>query len=224
MHTAQIGATTALTLHSLCAAGLAVGYWLARSYSSSLITDPTRTLRFLTVCEAPIVIVLFSWLRRDHDRCTFIKSVGRGLIGLPIGNDISSILQGALFNAFGAIVLGAPVGLKYWPATIYWSMLMSLFTFVPAACVFGASKLDWQHILFYSKLSNVVDYMISVPAHGAILGAWLGAWPMPLDWERPWQEWPICVTYAAIGGHLIGMLLSPVLIFLHRRHIRTKAE
>ncbi|KAF3321094.1 phosphatidylinositol-glycan biosynthesis class F protein [Carex littledalei] len=220
MRTAQIGATTALTLHSLCAAGLAAGHWLAQSfYSSSLITDPTRTLRFLTVCEAPIVIVLFSWLRRDHDRCTFIKSVGRGLMGLPIG---------ALFSAFGAIVLGAPVGLKYWPATIYWSMLMSLFTFVPAACVFGASKLGWQHILSYSnsfyRLSNVVDYMISVPAHGAILGAWLGAWPMPLDWERPWQEWPICVTYGAIAGHLIGMLLSPVLIYLHQRHIRTKVE
>ncbi|KAJ4784713.1 Glycosylphosphatidylinositol anchor biosynthesis protein 11 [Rhynchospora pubera] len=216
MRKAEIGATTALAVHSLCAAGLATGYWLSHSlYSSSLITDPAPTLRILTVCEAPVVILLFSWLRRDHDRCSFIKAVARGLIGLPIG---------ALINAFGAIVLGAPVGLKFWPATIYWSMLLSLFTFVPAACVFGASKLDWQQILSYSKPSNIVDYMLSVPAHGAIIGAWLGAWPMPLDWERPWQEWPICVTYGAIAGHLIGMLFSPVLIFLHRRHIRTKTE
>lgn len=29
--------------------------------------------------------------------------------------------------------------------------------------------------------------MISLPAHGAVIGAWFGAWPMPLDWERPWQ-------------------------------------
>lgn len=29
--------------------------------------------------------------------------------------------------------------------------------------------------------------MISLPAYGAVIGAWFGAWPMPLDWERPWQ-------------------------------------
>lgn len=29
--------------------------------------------------------------------------------------------------------------------------------------------------------------MICLPAHGAVIGAWFGAWPMPLDWERPWQ-------------------------------------
>lgn len=32
-----------------------------------------------------------------------------------------------------------------------------------------------------------VDCLISLPAQGAVIGAWLGAWPMPLDWERPWQ-------------------------------------
>jgi len=29
--------------------------------------------------------------------------------------------------------------------------------------------------------------MLLVPAYGAIIGGWFGAWPMPLDWERPWQ-------------------------------------
>jgi hypothetical protein len=29
--------------------------------------------------------------------------------------------------------------------------------------------------------------MICIPAHGAVIGGWFGAWPMPLDWERPWQ-------------------------------------
>lgn len=39
----------------------------------------------------------------------------------------------------------------------------------------------------YCGSTDAVDYMISAPAHGAVIGAWLGAWPMPLDWERPWQ-------------------------------------
>jgi hypothetical protein len=39
----------------------------------------------------------------------------------------------------------------------------------------------------YFTATDVENYMISAPCHGAVLGAWLGAWPMPLDWERPWQ-------------------------------------
>ncbi|KAM0900428.1 hypothetical protein ACQ4PT_020643 [Festuca glaucescens] len=49
----------------------------------------------------------------------FLKAAARGLLGLPIG---------AFLNAFGAVALGAPVGIKFWTATIYWSLLMSLFT------------------------------------------------------------------------------------------------
>jgi hypothetical protein len=33
----------------------------------------------------------------------------------------------------------------------------------------------------YCTSSDVVDHMISVPSHEAVIGAWLGAWPMPLD-------------------------------------------
>lgn len=212
----QISAFAAAAAHALCFAGLAVAHSLAGR--GALVSDPALALRLLVVCEAPLVIVVFSLLRRDPKRCSFLKAAARGLLGLPIG---------ALLNAFGAVVLGAPVGIKYWTATAYWSLLMSLFTFVPAACVFGASKVGWQNALSYSTYctsSDVVDYMISAPSHGAVIGAWLGAWPMPLDWERPWQEWPICVTYGAIAGHLIGMVVSLILVVVLKRRVRVKAD
>ncbi|BAF26215.2 Os10g0200800 [Oryza sativa Japonica Group] len=122
-------------------------------------------------------------------------------------------LGGAFLNAFGAIVLGAPIGIKYWAATTYWSLLMSLFT-----VVLNVSAI-WTAIF-----GAAMDYMISAPAHGAVIGAWLGAWPMPLDWERPWQEWPISVTYGSVAGHLIGMAISLALIVAHKRRGRAKAD
>ncbi|KAF8780143.1 hypothetical protein HU200_001804 [Digitaria exilis] len=212
----QISAVTAAAAHVLCLAGLAAAHALAGH--GALVSNPPLSLRLLVVCEAPVVIAVFSYLRRDRKSCSFIKAAARGLIGLPVG---------ALLNAFGAIVLGAPVGIKYWTVTIYWSLLMSLFTFVPAACVFGASKIDWQNVLSHSIYFSPTDadnYMISAPCHGAVLGAWLGAWPMPLDWERPWQEWPICVTYGAVAGYLVGMTLSLVLIAVHKRRVRAKSD
>ncbi|XP_008673779.1 uncharacterized protein [Zea mays] len=223
----ESSALTAGAAHLLCFAGLAAAHTLAGR--GALVSDPALALRLLVVfsltspppvpvCEAPIVIAVFSYLRRDAKSCSIFKAVARGLICLPVG---------AFLNAFGAIVLGAPVGIKYWIPTIYWSLLMSLFTFVPAACVFGASKIDWQNVLshsIYFMPNDVENYMISAPCHGAVLGAWLGGWPMPLDWERPWQEWPICVSYGAVAGYLVGMAVSVVLVAVHNRRVRAKAD
>ncbi|CAN6302458.1 unnamed protein product, partial [Urochloa humidicola] len=97
----QISAFTAAGAHALCFAGLAVAHSLAGR--GALVSDPALALRLLVVCEAPIVIAAYSYLRRDARCCSFFKAAARGLIGLPVG---------AFLNAFGAIVLGAPVGFK----------------------------------------------------------------------------------------------------------------
>ncbi|KAF3572533.1 hypothetical protein F2Q69_00060913 [Brassica cretica] len=99
---------------------------------------------------------------------------------------------------------------------------MSVFTFVPATAVFGASWTDWHRAFASMKPTGNIEYMIVTPAYGAIVGGWFGAWPMPLDWERPWQEWPICVCYGAIGGCIVGQILSLSLMFLFRKHKNLK--
>ncbi|XP_058082193.1 uncharacterized protein LOC131230339 isoform X2 [Magnolia sinica] len=202
--TYTLSTSKAFALHSLCVLALASAFWIARNvHASNLISNPTQTLRLLWAIESPIVIFGYSFLRRNPDHCSFY-------------------FAGALLNAFGAFILGAPIRIEYLTKTINWSLLMSLFTFVPAASVFGSSWKDWQRLFAHSKPIGGVDYMISLPAHGAVIGAWFGAWPMPLDWERPWQDWPICVSYGAIAGYLFGTLAS--LMFVHvigrRQHIK----
>ncbi|KAF8392991.1 hypothetical protein HHK36_021232 [Tetracentron sinense] len=205
----------AFWLHLICGLGLAVAFWVANNvYAVNLISNPAQTLRLILVIESPIVIFLYSLFRQNPKQCSYLKAVGRGVLGLPAG---------AVLNAFGAIVLGTPVGIQYLTKTISWSLLMSLFTFVPAACVFGSSWTNWQRLFAHTKPNGILDYMICFPAHGAFLGAWLGAWPMPLDWERPWQEWPICVSYGAVAGYLVAMVASLGFIILcggGRQHVK----
>lgn len=45
---------------------------------------------------------------------------------------------------------------------------------------------------------------------GALFGTWLGAFVIPLDWDRWWQEWPLPCIFGAIGGFTIGLLESYV--------------
>lgn len=43
---------------------------------------------------------------------------------------------------------------------------------------------------------------------GSVLGAWLGAFPIPLDWDRPWQV-SLC----------IGITSTEILVFgLRKQH------
>ncbi|CAA0816388.1 Unknown protein [Striga hermonthica] len=205
-----------LPLHLTCGLGLALGFWVAFIiYSLTIIQNSAETLLILWAVEALVVIPLYSLFRHDTDQCSFVKAIVRGLLGLPAG---------ALMNALGAIVLGAPVGIQHFKKTVHWSLLMSLFTFVPAAAVYGSSWTDWHRIFAHTKSVGSTDLIICLSAHGAVIGAWFGAWPMPLDWERPWQEWPICVTYGAIFGYSIGLVVSFGFVVYNYRVHHTKTD
>ncbi|XP_042867755.1 uncharacterized protein LOC122250428 [Penaeus japonicus] len=36
----------------------------------------------------------------------------------------------------------------------------------------------------------------------ALLGAWFGALPIPLDWDTPWQVWPLTCSIGAVIGEI----------------------
>ncbi|GFP90025.1 phosphatidylinositol-glycan biosynthesis class f protein [Phtheirospermum japonicum] len=191
--------------------GLASGFWVAFNfYSFTLIQNSAETLLIVWAVEGSIVIPLYSLFRHNPDQCSYVKAIVRGLLSLPAV---------ALVNALGAIVLGAPVGIQHFRKLVHWSLLMSVFTFVPAASVYGSSWTDWHRVFAHTNPIGPIDFIICLPAHGAVIGAWFGAWPMPLDWERPWQEWPVCVTYGAILGYLVGMVVSSgfIIVFNNRR-------
>ncbi|OMO81671.1 GPI biosynthesis protein Pig-F [Corchorus capsularis] len=197
---------------------VALGYWVAyRGYSINLISDPANTLLSIWVITCPVIVCLYSCFRHERENNSFRRAAFRGIISLPAG---------ALMNACGAIVLGAPTPVEYLEKTFNWSFLMSAFTFAPAAAVYGSSSTDWHRIYGWKQTKETIDYMICLPAYGAVIGAWLGALPMPLDWERPWQEWPICVTYGAIAGYVVGCVGSWAVAFVRdmREKEKEKAE
>nr|AFK47377.1 unknown [Lotus japonicus] len=211
----SISASEAFIVNALCALGLALAFWFADSiYSINLVTDPSRTLFFIWILELPIVILLYSRYRRNRRKCSYLRAVGRGILGVPVG---------AILNSLGAIALGAPVTSQYLPKTVNWSLMMSLFTkFLHH--VLGSSWADWRRIFAQSKPNGFVEYLICLPAHGAVIGGWFGAWPMPLDWERPWQEWPISVSYGTLAGYMVALVASLGFVVVHGRSRHVKKE
>lgn len=48
---------------------------------------------------------------------------------------------------------------------------------------------------------------------GAVVGAWLGAVPIPLDWDREWQRWPVTIVVGLYAGSLLGAWAAGGLLY-----------
>ncbi|OAE19007.1 hypothetical protein AXG93_2839s1020 [Marchantia polymorpha subsp. ruderalis] len=79
---------------------------------------------------------------------------------------------------------------------------------VPVAVVVGGSWSTWHRLFARTEPDGPLELALCLSAHCAAIGSWVGAWPMPLDWERRWQEWPVCCTYGTVGGYLLSVIFS----------------
>jgi phosphatidylinositol glycan class F len=82
---------------------------------------------------------------------------------------------------------------------------------------------DTEYFTFVRPRSKL-EMLLVFSVLGAIVGSWLGAFVIPLDWERPWQVWPISCVVGAVIGHLIGCAVGIVLAIKLYSNDRTKLQ
>lgn len=84
---------------------------------------------------------------------------------------------------------------------------MTGLTIVGPSSTLGFDPLKW--IQFVSRYSVVTDIQKWhwITSLTSIIGTWLGAFPILLDWERPWQVWPVPCCCGAILGFVVGNLI-----------------
>ncbi|KUF97395.1 hypothetical protein AM588_10008480 [Phytophthora nicotianae] len=81
-------------------------------------------------------------------------------------------------------------------------LVLGSMVFHVAVVLFGAPVVD---------ASNSHELYLVCSSIGAMLGAYVGALPIPLDWDRPWQQWPLTCVYGTLIGHAAGIVLSIVI-------------
>ena len=77
---------------------------------------------------------------------------------------------------------------------------MSLLTTPGLFYTRGLRAESWRQIVSLAAPFDAVQGA----AVGGVLGTWLGAIPIPLDWDREWQKWPVTVVAGAYVGSLVG--------------------
>lgn len=127
--------------------------------------------------------------------CNFVASyamlvVGTYVISVLFGADLTENIEG----------------------TLIFSCHISSFVFIPLYFHVGARFLSL--ITIEEKPRTYIESCNLIVCSGVLVGAWFGAFVIPLDWDRDWQKWPIpCVIGSIFGFTLSNLFLLVCTIF-----------
>lgn len=118
------------------------------------------------------------------------------------------------------VLFGAPIMSDHEETTMLVITLIIL-TFVATSLHLGVDNtLDILMGSYFQK-NNILANALRTNIQATILGTWLGAIVSPLDWDRPWQSWPIPCVIGALLGYLIAHFITLVKMLpapkLHRK-------
>ncbi|KAF8624692.1 hypothetical protein AX17_007023 [Amanita inopinata Kibby_2008] len=88
-------------------------------------------------------------------------------------------------------------------------------------------RLTWTRLYAEISLRNSIERALVYPVLGALAGSWLGAIPIALDWDRPWQAWPLTPAFGAIAGFMIGSLsalTATAVGYVANEHLRSQVS
>ncbi|CUM62969.1 uncharacterized protein PRCAT00000529001 [Priceomyces carsonii] len=119
---------------------------------------------------------------------------------------ISTILSIPVFIAL--VLFGAPLS-SHLQETYLLALHLSNLVFYPTLVIF---KLDYEVFVKMLSLESLFKVILSSPTLCSsalcLVGTWLAVIPIPLDWDRPWQQWPITLISGAYFGSFVGGTIS----------------
>lgn len=113
------------------------------------------------------------------------------------------------------ILMGAPLT-THIAETVLFSSHLTVMAFFTAVNELGLKGKNWLALLPEVQHEDVAEVAAvriqkSQPKKrllglvwGTLIGAYLGAVPIPLDWDRDWQRWPVTVHVGACIGLALG--------------------
>ncbi|KAI0701944.1 GPI biosynthesis protein family Pig-F-domain-containing protein [Cytidiella melzeri] len=114
------------------------------------------------------------------------------------------------------VLFGAPVA-SHLLLTYVLALLLSLLTVWTPTYVIGlptlsadsdslVRRMTWIRLFAELSPRSPIERSLVYPTVGALLGCWTGVIPIGLDWERPWQAWPLTPAWGAMCGYILGSL------------------
>ncbi|KAL2222448.1 phosphoethanolamine transferase [Thermoascus aurantiacus ATCC 26904] len=177
-----------------------------RTVSSSSSGSGTSSTTSSTTAPAPSSVIKAGKVgyRRRHHHHHHHHASSRlwGKLTPALLSLTLTFLLGTPVFAILLVLFGAPFTTHH-PHTLLCAAHMALLSAAPLIYVHGVDGHVWREIWAVNRPADPVWG----GALGCGVGAWFGAIPIPLDWDRPWQAFPITIITGAYIGYAVGSLI-----------------
>ncbi|KAJ5068171.1 phosphatidylinositol-glycan biosynthesis class f protein-related [Anaeramoeba ignava] len=75
---------------------------------------------------------------------------------------------------------------------------------IPKVEKIGKKKMSYSED---ELVENFIFGLSSVSFIGPVIGTWISSVVYPLDWDRPWQKWPIPACFGSFFGYEVSLVL-----------------
>ncbi|KNC79882.1 hypothetical protein SARC_07736 [Sphaeroforma arctica JP610] len=180
---------------------------------ANVVTDTNRTILLTTLAVAIANIILYP------------TTLAKNATSRPIRPLLTQVLDGLFialisipFLYFNFVCFGAPL-LEKLDVTLSACVYVSCLAYMPIGILCGIDQEGIMKLLLHQAWRDDKEALAYTAFIGTHFGMWVGAIAVPLDWDRPWQPWPIssCIActcvYAssALGWGVLSMTKwSPV--------------
>ncbi|KAF9887727.1 Glycosylphosphatidylinositol (GPI) anchor assembly protein [Aspergillus nanangensis] len=135
------------------------------------------------------------------------SSGARGAIMAKVAASLLSLALTTLLAtpvlAVCLVLFGAPLTTHHLE-TVLCAAHMALLAATGLVYVYGVDGAAWKEVWGVLRPADAVWGA----ALGTCVGAWFGAVPIPLDWDRPWQAYPITILIGAYIGYFVGSFVG----------------
>ncbi|XP_061666751.1 phosphatidylinositol-glycan biosynthesis class F protein isoform X2 [Syngnathoides biaculeatus] len=169
-------------------------------------------------------------------KCSFTNSIiiiiilllmSRHFHSIPL---LSRLIRSCLYFSLSClffhtviVLYGAPL-IDSALETFSLAVLLSSLTTLRCLCILGPNFQAWVRVFSRHGAMSVWDTCLQITVAMTVLGAWVGAFAIPLDWGRAWQVWPISCSLGATLGYLSGLVAAPAWIHYHRKQLTYKCK
>ncbi|KAI8100182.1 GPI biosynthesis protein Pig-F [Halteromyces radiatus] len=164
--------------------------------STHLVQEPIPTLTTalpLLLCAHIILLAISLTLKHKFSLSLILKSL--------LSTAIATVILHGVIVLFGASLFD-----KFYSTALFASFLAIVTVMSAFQCLAPTTGSIWMKVYLQHSPTTTIEIYSYTQVICALLGAWIGAIVLPLDWEREWQEWPISCVVSTFLGHFVGVV------------------
>lgn len=180
-----------------------IGIIIYNMFNNGLTTNPFEVmilgsiaLALFQICYCLLLLLVSTETSKKRKT---IEDITTAILGVIVSLVIASPVMFVALILFGAPLYG------YLGSTFVLGIHLCLLIVSPIVVCF---RFDLNKIYDLATSPALIKVIFTNPilcgSFFSVLGTWLGVIPIPLDWDRPWQQWPITLLTGAYGGYGLG--------------------